>query len=203
MTALLELDRVEKWFGTRHVIRGVTFAWKGSGILAVMGENGAGKSTLLRLICGILPPDQGSIHLDGIPLRARRVEALGLLGYAPEAAELPSHLTTSGLVALVAALKGVPRPEASLIARLGVTAFLDKPLPALSLGQRRRASLLAALTGDPKLLVLDEPTNGLDEEGATMLRNLLAERARRGHATLAATHNQAFVEATRAEVLSI
>jgi ABC-type multidrug transport system ATPase subunit len=119
------------------------------------------------------------------------------------AAELPSHLTTSGLVALVAALRGVPRPEASLIARLGVATFLDKPLPALSLGQRRRASLLAALIGDPKLLVLDEPTNGLDEEGAAMLRDLLAERTRRGHATLAATHDQAFVEATRAQILSI
>ena len=116
----------------------------------------------------------------------RGVAALRHLGYAPEASDLPAHLGVGELVAL-AALKRCDPPSPELADRLGVTPLLPQRLGSLSLGQRRRAGLLAALVGDPDLLVLDEPTNGLDADGIAVLAALLRERGGRG-AALVATH---------------
>jgi ABC-type multidrug transport system ATPase subunit len=203
MTALLEIDGLKKRLGGRWVLDGVSLAWKGPGALVVMGENGAGKSTLLRVVAGILSADEGTVRIAGEALPGRRVQALRHVGYAPEASDLPPHLTAAGLVSLVAALKEAPRPPATLVARLGVGSFLDQPLAGLSLGQRRRATVLAALTGDPELLVMDEPTNGLDTEGAAVLVSLLREREERGLSALVATHDRSFVDAVARSSLEL
>ncbi len=191
----LELEGVKKRLAGRWVLDGVTLSWRGAGVLAVTGENGAGKSTLLRIVAGVLAADEGTVRIGGASLATRRVEALSQVGYAPEAAELPPAMTAADLCALVASLKSCPRPTPALVARLGLAPLLREPLHELSLGQRRRVALLAALTGDPALLVLDEPTNGLDAEGLELCADLLRERARAGRAVLVATHDQAFLAA--------
>ena len=185
---------VRKLLGGRWVLDGVDFTWDRPGTLVLHGENGAGKSTLLRVLAGVIPADAGEITVHGHRLTTDRLAALRRLGYAPEIAELPTHLRVSELLALVTALKGVSAPAPALIERLGVTAILGQRLGSLSLGQRRRACLLAALTGDPDLLVLDEPTNGLDRDGIALLIDLLSERAQSGLAAVVATHDRAFIE---------
>jgi ABC-type multidrug transport system ATPase subunit len=199
VSALLEVRGIRKRLGGRWVLDGVSLDWAGPGVIAIAGENGAGKSTLLRVVAGILAADEGTVSIAGAPLQRRREIALGHLGYAPDLGELPPYLTTSSLVALVASLKRAARPSPALIERLGVAPFLDQPLGSLSLGQRRRASLLAALTGEPDLLVVDEPTNGLDAEGRAMLVALLREREAAGGASLVATHDGPFIEAIARE----
>jgi ABC-type multidrug transport system ATPase subunit len=119
----------------------------------------------------------------------------------PDTLELPGFLSVKEWVALVAALKRAPEPTPETVARLGVAPILRERLEGLSLGQRRRVGLLGALVADPGLLVLDEPTNGLDREGVEMLLRLLESRTREGLATLLTTHEQSFREAAADEVL--
>jgi ABC-type multidrug transport system ATPase subunit len=202
MTAL-SIEGVRKLLGGRWVLDGVELAWPGPGTLVLRGDNGAGKSTLLRIVTGVVPPDAGEVKIGGHPLGGERLVALRLLGYAPEVAELPAHLRVSELLALAAALKRCPRVDPALVERLGAASFLAQRLGSLSLGQRRRACLLAALTGDPALLVLDEPTNGLDLDGISMLADLLAERAAAGHAALIATHDRPFGERVAARTVTL
>jgi ABC-type multidrug transport system ATPase subunit len=188
----LRVEDVGKRLGGRRVLDRVRLRCDG-GVLAVVGPNGVGKSTLLRIVAGILVPDEG-----GVFLRERRIErALRDVGYVPEKADPPPHLSVAELCALARALRRAPAalPDETLD-RLGVRDFWEQRIATLSLGQRRRACLAAALVGDPWLLVLDEPTNGLDVGGMDMLADVL-----RAHAggVLLATHDREFAERVGAE----
>jgi ABC-type multidrug transport system ATPase subunit len=182
----------------RPVLTGVAFELGDGEVLAVTGKNGTGKTTLLRVIAGVLDPDEGSVTIKGEPLRRARRH----LGYVPEGADPPPHLTGAELEGLVASIRRAPPLEGALRERLGVVATRDQRIGSLSLGQRRRACLAAALVGDPWLLVLDEPTNGLDPGGVTLLSALLNERRAAGRAALVATHDFAFADAISARRLS-
>jgi ATPase subunit of ABC transporter with duplicated ATPase domains len=131
--------------------------------------------------------------LRAVPAYAALAIAASVL-FSPNGMRAVDLLRVAELIALVAALKQREAPAPALIERLGVTAILGQRLGSLSLGQRRRACLLAALTGDPDLLVLDEPTNGLDRDGIALLVDLLAERAASGLAAVVATHDRAFID---------
>jgi ABC-type multidrug transport system ATPase subunit len=193
MTAMLEVEGIQKRLGRRKVLHGVSLACAANEIVVLLGENGAGKSTLLRIIAGVLPPDAGEVRLDGASILGRHVAGRKRLGYVPEAAEPLPQLTGGELVALVAALKACAPPPAELVDRLGVRGTLEQRIGSMSLGQRRRLCLLAALVGDPAVLILDEPTNGLDPDGVAMLLALLEERRAAGATILLATHDLDFV----------
>ncbi|EYF04543.1 ABC transporter ATP-binding protein [Chondromyces apiculatus] len=194
----LDLDGVRKRFGGREVLRGAALRADPGTLCALVGSNGVGKSTLLGVVAGILEPDAGTVTLDGASLLGRNAPARKRLGYVPESAAAPPHLAVRELLALVAALKHAALPADDLLERVGARATLDQLVGSLSLGQRRRACLAAALVGDPTLLVLDEPTNGLDPAGMTMLAELLREHAARGGIALVATHDLSFTEAIAA-----
>jgi ABC-2 type transport system ATP-binding protein len=191
---ILEVAALIKRYSGRLVLDGAELRFEGPGVLVVHGANGAGKSTLLSLIAGVLDPDGGRIAIGGRDLRTERAAALRSLGYAPDRLELPPELTTEELIALVASLKAAPPPPEALTLRLGVRPFRGDRLGALSLGQRRRAAILVALTGDPPLLALDEPTNGLDPGGLEMLAELLRERTAQGRSAIVATHDTTFAD---------
>ena len=194
----LAIDGIRKRFGGREVLRGATLTAAPGERIALLGPNGTGKSTLLAIVAGLIEPEAGAVTLDGVSLLGREVRARARLGYVPEAADAPPHLTVSELLALVSALKRAASPPEPLLARLGVLPLLDQPVGSLSLGQRRRACLAAALVGDPALLVLDEPTNGLDPGGVDALASLLRERGASGGVALVATHDLAFAAALEA-----
>jgi len=189
--------------GRRRVLDRVSVACGAGETVVVLGENGAGKSTLLRIVTGVLAPDEGDVLLDGESIVGRRVAGRRRLGYVPEAAEPLPQLTGEELVALVAALKRAPPPGADLVDRLGTASFQAQRIGSMSLGQRRRICLLAALVGAPSLLVLDEPTNGLDPDGVAMLVGLLAEQRARGGAAILATHDMDFVAALDARPVAL
>ena len=191
----LRLVDVGKRLGGRRVLDKVGLELDG-GALAVVGPNGCGKTTLLRIVAGVLVPDEGDVLLDGHRLDRAR------LGYVPEAADPPAHLTVDELLALVAALRRAPPLAPTRKAELGLDGIAGQRLGSLSLGQRRRACLGAALVGGPWLLVLDEPTNGLDPAGVDLLARLLREHAARG-AILLATHDLAFADGLGARRLAL
>jgi ABC-type Mn2+/Zn2+ transport system ATPase subunit len=200
---IVQALNVRKRFGVRQILDGVSFARERPGVLAITGENGSGKSTLLKIVCGVVPADAGRVVIDGLDLAGARERALHGLGYVPDTLELPGFLSVKEWVRLVAGLKRAPEPGPETVARLGVAPILRERLEALSLGQRRRAGLLGALVGDPALLVLDEPTNGLDPEGVEMLLGLLESRTRAGFVTILTTHERSFRDRAADEVIHL
>jgi ABC-type multidrug transport system ATPase subunit len=194
--AAIEAREISKRRGGRLVVDDVSFTVAGGEVVALVGANGAGKSTLLAIVAGSLAPDRGWVAINGATSGRRRQ-----LGYVPEAANPPGHLTGGELLALAAALRGGATSSAATSggatlddttrARLGVDALAGPRIERMSLGQRRRVCLAAALVGAPSALVLDEPDNGLDADGLDALVEIVAAAKARNAAVLVATHDPA------------
>ncbi|WP_438020775.1 ABC transporter ATP-binding protein [Sorangium sp. So ce315] len=192
---MLEATGIHKRLAGRDVLSGVDLRCGPADVAVVMGGNGAGKSTLLRIVAGLLEPDRGAVMLAGDPIHGGGAAARRRLGYAPDATEPLPDLQVAELCALVCALKRAPPLDRAWVDRIGAGAFYRQRLSGLSFGQRKRALLLAALVGDPWLLVLDEPTNGLDADGARTVVELVAQRRAEGKATLLTTNDPALAAA--------
>ncbi len=194
---------VEKHLGAQRILSEVSLSVRADEVVVVLGPNGSGKSTLLKLVAGIWEPDGGDILIDGKPLRQGQVESRRRLGYVPDSADPLPDLLVCEFVSLVTRLKDAPSPSPALTDRLGVTPYLQQRLGSLSFGQRKRACLLAALIGDPVLLLLDEPSNGLDPAGIKMVIELIRSRRESGLATILSTNDEPFAAALDATCLRI
>jgi ABC-type Mn2+/Zn2+ transport system ATPase subunit len=191
-TVLLEMTGIRKRLGGRWILDGVALGCAAGEVALVLGENGAGKSTLLRIAAGIVVPDAGRVSVGGAPIEAGGVPGRAQLGYAPDTADAFPELSVRELIALVVALRRAAPPDEALRERLGLAAIWHQRLRTLSFGQVKRSYLLAAMVGSPPLLILDEPSNGLDPAGAEMLAALLRERAAAGGAALVTTNDAGF-----------
>jgi len=200
---MLEIDRLAVRRGGRTVIDGVSLAAAEGEIVGVVGKNGCGKSTLLACVAGVLAPREGRISIDGASVwgaRRERAAARRALGYVPEGADPPGFLLGGELWALCAASRGAGPPSAELRAALGLDELRTAPLERMSLGQRRRACLGAAFVGPPRLLVLDEPDNGLDAKRIDSLVALVRDHAADGGACLLASHDAALLDQLGARI---
>jgi ABC-type multidrug transport system ATPase subunit len=189
--------------GGRTVIDGLDLAAAAGEIVGIVGKNGCGKSTLLMAVAGVLPPADGRIVVAGHSVwgpRRDRTAARAALGYVPEGADPPGFLRASELWALCAAARKTEPPGDALRAQLGLDEVADLALERMSLGQRRRACLGAALLGPPSLLVLDEPDNGLDVRRMDALVTVL--RAHPG-ATILSTHDRALLDQLGARIVEL
>jgi len=140
------------------------------GVYGLLGPNGAGKSTLLRIVTGMVHPDSGSVSLFG---QAASVESRRALGALIEGPSAYPFMTANAFLRVIAYTAGVPADPAPLLDRVGLAAAADRKIGAFSLGMKQRLGVAAALVGRPKLLILDEPTNGLDPEGIMDIRRLV------------------------------
>jgi len=204
MTLVVERLTVKR--GARTVLDEVSLTAEAGEIVGVVGPNGCGKSTLLTCVAGVLAPRDGRVTIAGASVwgaRSERAKACRALGYVPEGADPPGFLRASELWALCAATRGCEPPSAELRAALGLDDVADLALERMSLGQRRRACLGAAMLGAPKLLVLDEPDNGLDVQRLGALVTLLKEHAAGGGTVLLASHDAAWLDELEARRLEI
>ncbi|HTE45048.1 MAG TPA: ABC transporter ATP-binding protein [Gemmatimonadaceae bacterium] len=159
------------------------------GLTLVVGPNGAGKSTLLRMVAGVERPDHGSVMIDGFDVWRDEVAARRRLAYVPEHPELTPYATIVDVMRLVADLRGLPRAAVSeALDRVGLIDVAWRTVRELSLGQRRRALVAAALLGDPQILVLDEPLETMDAAMHGFICEWVASRRAAGAAVLVATH---------------
>jgi len=195
---MLKVKDVRKRLGSRRILESVSLSCAAGEIGVILGENGAGKSTLLRIVAGLIEPDAGEVTIHGASLRNGGRKAREQLGYVPDATQMLPDLLVEEFVSLVRALKQLPSQTYSDLElrwrdRFGLTPVWGQRFSTLSFGQRKRACTVAALAGDPWLLVLDEPSNGLDPAGIELMVELIAERKARGEATLLVSNDTAFV----------
>lgn len=205
-SSVLRVEHVRIKRGERVILDDVSMSAGGGEVVGVVGKNGSGKSTLLMAIAGVLAPSDGRITIAGASVwgtTGERTRARRALGYCPEAADAPGFLRASELWALCEASRGASALTPELIDALGLEEIKDLALERMSLGQRRRACLAAALIGPPQLLVLDEPDNGLDTRRLEALTSLVRAHAAAGHAAIVATHDAALLEALGARIESL
>jgi ABC-type multidrug transport system ATPase subunit len=198
---MLRATKLGKKLGAKAVLDGVELACAPSEVVLLLGRNGAGKSTLLRVLAGLLEPDDGAVTLDGRSVHGADAAARAQIGYLPDATDIFPELSVRELVALVEALKQAPFTDEQGRAwrtRLGLDDLWSQRLRTLSLGQRKRSYAMAALVGDPWLLVMDEPTNGLDPGGCGVILEIIAERQAAGRGTVLASNDVELARALRA-----
>jgi ABC-type multidrug transport system ATPase subunit len=203
---ILRVERLVVRRGDRVVIDNLDLAASAGEVVGIVGKNGCGKSTLLAAIAGVLAPRDGRIAIAGASVwgsSRERVRARAALGYAPEHADPPGFLLGGELWALCAASRRAAAPDDALVAKLGLDELRDIAIERMSLGQRRRACLAAALLGPPALLVLDEPDNGLDAARIAALGELVRAHAAGGGAVLIATHDAPLLADVGARVVSL
>src|SRR5688572_27806207 len=183
--------------GDPLAVDGLSFQVAAGEVYGLLGPNGAGKTTTLRILATLLDPDSGTVTIAGVD---RLKDPLGVrerLGYVPAEAGLPEKLTPREVVRLFAEIQGVPNAaEAAeaLLARLGATGYGDTPCGDLSTGMKRRVVLARALVHGPQVLLLDEPTDGLDVPGRRDVLNLIREQASAGRAVVLSSHIMGEVE---------
>lgn len=190
---LVQIDHVTKSFGEKIALREISFAIPSGQICGLLGPNGAGKTTLFRLLMGILKATQGSLRIDGLDAFTDRVAVKRLIGYLPDEPVFYSYLSGRETLALSAAMHGLDAREtldrlAPVIAKLQLAEALDRYAEDYSRGMKKKLGLLLAILHQPKLLVLDEPTNGLDVESIHLFYDLMLELARQGTTILFSTH---------------
>ncbi|MEE9251391.1 MAG: ABC transporter ATP-binding protein [Alphaproteobacteria bacterium] len=179
---MIEVDRLCKRFGSITAVDDVSFAVERGEVLGFLGPNGAGKSTTMRIIAGFLAPDSGRAAVCGMDVAKRPIETKRVLGYMPEGAPSYNDMTPLAFLNFVAGMRGFTGADrrraigrATAMARLGEV--LNQPIDTLSRGFRRRVGLAQALLHDPEVLILDEPTDGLDPNQKHEVRTLIQEMA--------------------------
>jgi ABC-2 type transport system ATP-binding protein len=208
---MLALRGIDRWFGRsfgpasgrRRALAGVSLEVAAGEAVLLVGRNGAGKTTLLRIAVGYLDPDAGDVIVDGIAMARDRARAQARLGYLPEHAPAPGELTVREHLALRARQKrvgaAIDRAIDRAVGLAGLGDTLRQPIATLSKGFRQRVGLADALLGDPPLVILDEPTSGMDPIQVAQLRDHLVAAAR-DRAVLVSSHAVSDLEALASRV---
>ena len=173
----LVIDRLTKQFQNKIAVDRVSLRLN-NGVYGLLGTNGAGKTTLMRMLCGILQPTSGTIAFDGMDVREEGYRAI--LGYLPQDFGYYPEFTAMGFLLYMAALKGLPKHSAKrraneLLELVGLQEMGRKKIKTFSGGMKQRLGIAQALLNNPKMLILDEPTAGLDPKERVRFRNLIGE----------------------------
>ena len=173
----LSVDRLSKQYKNKIAVDHVSFTLS-EGVTGLLGANGAGKTTLMRMMTGILVPTSGEITADGIAVQTE--EYRSLLGYLPQDFGYYPEFTAKEFIQYIAALKGLEKRHAKrktdeLLEVVGLSDVANKKIKTFSGGMKQRVGIAQAIVNDPKILILDEPTAGLDPKERVRFRNLIAE----------------------------
>ena len=192
---ILELKNIDKSFGEKEVLKGVTFTAEGGKAFGLLGRNGAGKTTSIRILMNVFPADRGEVLVDGKPIDYDKIG----IGYLPEERGLyPKKLIIDQLV-YFAELKGMSAKDATRavdywLGRLGMTEYRNKRLDTLSKGNQQKIQLITALAHDPDIVILDEPFSGLDPVNAMLLKDVVKEQIAKGKIVLFSSHQMSYIE---------
>ena len=192
---ILELKNIDKSFGEKEVLKGVSFTAEGGKAFGLLGRNGAGKTTSIRILMNVFPANSGEVLIDGKPIDYDKIG----IGYLPEERGLyPKKIIIDQLV-YFAELKGMSAKDAVKavdywLGRLGMSEYRNKRLDTLSKGNQQKIQLITALAHDPDIVILDEPFSGLDPVNAMLLKDVVKEQIAKGKIVLFSSHQMSYIE---------
>lgn len=192
---ILELRNIEKSFGEKKVLTGVSFKAEGGKAFGLLGRNGAGKTTSIRILMDVFPANSGEVLIDGQPIDYNKIG----IGYLPEERGLYPKKIIIDQLTYFAELKGMSRKEAVKsidywLERLGMTEYRNKKLETLSKGNQQKIQLITALAHNPDIVILDEPFSGLDPVNAMLLKDVVKEQIAKGKIVLFSSHQMSYIE---------
>ena len=192
---LLELKNIDKSFGEKKVLKGVSFVAESGKAFGLLGRNGAGKTTSIRILMNVFPADAGEVLTDGKPIDYDKIS----LGYLPEERGLYPKKSIIDQLVYFAELKGMKRTDAvqsvdRWLKRLELYEYRNKRLDTLSKGNQQKIQLITALAHDPQIVILDEPFSGLDPVNAILLKDVVKEQIARGKIVLFSSHQMSYIE---------
>lgn len=192
---ILELKNIEKSFGEKKVLTGVSFKAEGGKAFGLLGRNGAGKTTSIRILMDVFPANSGEVLIDGQPIDYNKIG----IGYLPEERGLYPKKIIIDQLTYFAELKGMSRKAAVQsidywLGRLGMTEYRNKKLETLSKGNQQKIQLITALAHDPDIIILDEPFSGLDPVNAMLLKDVVKEQIAKGKIVLFSSHQMSYIE---------
>jgi ABC-2 type transport system ATP-binding protein len=191
--SLIETQNLVKKYGEKLAVNNVSLQVDGGEVFGFLGPNGAGKTTTIKMIVGLLQPTSGSVRVGGYDVQAQPLQAKAASGYVPDTPNLYAKLSGRELLRFVGDLYNLDRQMVAqrseeLLRVLDLAEAADNTIDSYSHGMQQKASLAAALMHDPRVLVLDEPTVGLDPKSARLIKDLLRQMAERGSAVFLSTH---------------
>ncbi|MEE0898543.1 MAG: ATP-binding cassette domain-containing protein, partial [Acutalibacteraceae bacterium] len=192
---ILELKNIEKSFGEKKVLTGVSFKAEGGKAFGLLGRNGAGKTTSIRILMDVFPANSGEVLIDGQPIDYSKIG----IGYLPEERGLYPKKIIVDQLTYFAELKGMGRKAAVQsidywLRRLGMTEYRNKKLETLSKGNQQKIQLITALAHNPDIIILDEPFSGLDPVNAMLLKDVVKEQIAKGKIVLFSSHQMSYIE---------
>lgn len=204
---IVKVKNLSHRYSIQWAVKDINFEISSKGIMGLLGSNGAGKSTTMNIICGVLKPTQGDVYINGINLRENPVEAKMFIGFLPQKAPLYTDLTVDEYLTYCAQLRLMEKrliksAVAAAKDRCGIAHFSNRLIRNLSGGYQQRVGIAQAIVHNPKFVVLDEPTNGLDPNQIVEVRRLIKEIAEE-RAVLLSTHILSEVQATCQEIKMI
>lgn len=205
MTKILECKNLCKSFGRKQILKDVSFEIDSGDILAFIGPNGSGKTTTIKLILGLQKIDKGEVLINGFNIESDFVKAISKVGAIVESPDVYMYLSGWQNLKLIASCyEGITDEKIKeIVGFVGLEKRINDKVSKYSLGMRQRLGIARALLNDPNVLILDEPTNGLDPEGIKDLRDLLKKLAKTGMGVLISSHNLAELESFCNKVLII
>lgn len=190
---LIKTHQLTKRYGSVSVVKGLNLEVKSGEIFGFLGPNGAGKTTTIKMLTGLMEPSDGQAFICGYDIRKQPTQAKGLMAYVPDQPKLYGKLSAREFLQLIAALYRMPKDvvkerSEQLLGLFGLADRADELLEGYSHGMRQKVVLASALIHQPKVILLDEPTVGLDPASARLLKDVLQEIARQGAAIFISTH---------------
>ncbi|MGB5459906.1 MAG: ABC transporter ATP-binding protein [Eudoraea sp.] len=190
---MIRIEDLHKKFGSNQVLSGTNLSIKSPGIYAVLGPNGSGKTTLIKCILGMVIPTSGEIEVEGKAVK-KYWKYRQEINYLPQIANFPGNLRVFELIAMIKDLRQKPSQDDVLISSFGLAPYLNNKLASLSGGTRQKVNILLAFMFNSPLIILDEPTTGLDPAALISLKKLIQKEKNQGKTILITTHIMQFVE---------
>lgn len=197
---MIEISDLNKKFGKLTVLEGLDLNIDSGGIFAVLGPNGSGKTTLIKSILGMVIPDKGEIQIDGQSV-LNQSSYRNNINYLPQIANFPSNLTVRELIKMVKNLRPKEAKDDGLIQHFDLEPFLDKKLGNLSGGTKQKVNIVLTFMFESDLIILDEPTTGLDPISLIHLKEIIHLEKEKGKTILITTHIMSFVEEIADEIV--
>ncbi|SEA25323.1 ABC transporter ATP-binding protein [Psychroflexus halocasei] len=199
---MIKIDNLHKKFGKNEVLKGVDLNIPEKGIFAVLGPNGSGKTTLIKSILGMVVPDKGKIFIKGKETQQNGAYRSDI-DYLPQIANFPNNLGVKELIKMIKDLRGVNADYDELIKVFKLEPFLNKKLNNLSGGTKQKVNIVLTFMFDSQIVILDEPTTGLDPVALIHLKNLIKKEKEKGKTILVTSHIMSFVEEISDEIVFI